>query len=82
MKKVNERRLDLKAAFGSEFTGDPKCEKDIQKFIVDIFRKRCASARPFYHHFLTCTDIKSVNDIFVEIKRDIRDSLLRRLLPQ
>lgn len=74
------KRFDLKTVL-PEFKGNPQEVKDVQKYIVDVFRSKCGS-RPFYHHFMTCTDLGSVQEVFVEIKRDIRDSLLRKLLPQ
>jgi hypothetical protein len=82
MDKITNHHLDLPAAFGSEFKGDPTEVKDVQKHVVDVFRKKCGASRPFYHHFMNCTEQESVHDVFVEIKRDIRDSLLRKLLPQ
>ncbi|KAL8574271.1 hypothetical protein ACOMHN_063678 [Nucella lapillus] len=75
------QRFDLRTVL-PHLKGDPREEKDVQKCIVDVFREKCAGARPFYHHFLTCTDLQSVQDVFAEMKRDIRDSLLRKLLPQ
>lgn len=74
------KRFDLKTVL-PELKGDPVGMKEVQKCLIDAFRAKCG-ARPFYHHFLTCTDLLSVQEIFAEIKRDIRDSLLRKLLPQ
>ncbi|KAL8602798.1 hypothetical protein ACOMHN_055181 [Nucella lapillus] len=74
------KRLDLRTVF-REFKGDPQEEKDVQKHLLGVFRGLCG-LRPFYHHFIDCTDLASVQQVFVEMKRDIRDSLLRKLLPQ
>ena len=74
------KRFDLKTVL-PELKGNPPEVKDVQKYFIDVFKSKCG-ARPFYHHFMTCTDLRSVREVFVEIKRDIRDSLLRKLLPQ
>ncbi|XP_070181443.1 guanine nucleotide-binding protein subunit alpha-12-like [Littorina saxatilis] len=74
------KRVDLKTVL-SDFKGDPREVKDVKKNLLEAFRTRCHS-RPLYHHFLTCTEITNVREVFAEIKRDLRDSLLRKLLPQ
>nr|KAG5695103.1 hypothetical protein BaRGS_015079 [Batillaria attramentaria] len=72
--------LDLKTVF-PDMNGNPQEMLDVKKYLVGVFKSKCGD-RHIYHHFLSATDHNSVQSVFTDIKRDIRDSILRKLLPQ
>lgn len=74
------KHLDLKTVF-PDLNGNPQEIKDVKKYLVGVFKSKCGE-RHIYHHFLSATDHSSVQTVFADIKRDIRDSILRKLLPQ
>ncbi|XP_051995972.1 guanine nucleotide-binding protein subunit alpha-13b [Xyrauchen texanus] len=63
-----------------EYTGQPHCLADVQKFLVDCFRskRRDQQQKPLYHHFTTAINTENIRLVF----RDVKDTILHDNLKQ
>ncbi|XP_026205825.1 guanine nucleotide-binding protein subunit alpha-13b isoform X1 [Anabas testudineus] len=63
-----------------EFSGDPTSLADVQRFLVDCFRKkrRENQQKPLYHHFTTAINTENIRLVF----RDVKDTILHDNLKQ
>ncbi|XP_028267170.1 guanine nucleotide-binding protein subunit alpha-13b [Parambassis ranga] len=63
-----------------EFTGDPMSLADVQRFLVECFRKkrREQQQKPLYHHFTTAINTENIRLVF----RDVKDTILHDNLKQ
>ncbi|XP_026180516.1 guanine nucleotide-binding protein subunit alpha-13b [Mastacembelus armatus] len=63
-----------------EFSGDPTSLTDVQRFLVECFRKkrREQQQKPLYHHFTTAINTENIRLVF----RDVKDTILHDNLKQ
>ncbi|XP_051572644.1 guanine nucleotide-binding protein subunit alpha-13b [Myxocyprinus asiaticus] len=63
-----------------EYTGEPHCLADVQKFLVECFRnkRRDQQQKPLYHHFTTAINTENIRLVF----RDVKDTILHDNLKQ
>ncbi|KAG7505725.1 guanine nucleotide-binding protein subunit alpha-13 [Solea senegalensis] len=63
-----------------EFSGDPTSLADVQRFLVECFRKkrREQQQKPLYHHFTTAINTENIRLVF----RDVKDTILHDNLKQ
>uniref|UniRef100_A0A8C2X6G5 G protein subunit alpha 13 n=1 Tax=Cyclopterus lumpus TaxID=8103 RepID=A0A8C2X6G5_CYCLU len=63
-----------------EFLGDPSSLADVQRFLVECFRKkrREQQQKPLYHHFTTAINTENIRLVF----RDVKDTILHDNLKQ
>ncbi|XP_028979388.1 guanine nucleotide-binding protein subunit alpha-13b [Esox lucius] len=63
-----------------EYTGEPHCLADVQRFLVECFRgkRREAPQKPLYHHFTTAINTENIRLVF----RDVKDTILHDNLKQ
>ncbi|XP_061568873.1 guanine nucleotide-binding protein subunit alpha-13b [Cololabis saira] len=63
-----------------EFTGDAGSPADVQRFLVECFRKkrREQQQKPLYHHFTTAINTENIRLVF----RDVKDTILHDNLKQ
>lgn len=63
-----------------DFSGVPTCLADVQRFLVECFRKkrREQEQKPLYHHFTTAVSTENVRFVF----RDVKDTILHDNLKQ
>ncbi|KAF1380033.1 hypothetical protein PFLUV_G00182290 [Perca fluviatilis] len=63
-----------------EFSGEPASLADVQRFLVECFRKkrREQQQKPLYHHFTTAINTENIRLVF----RDVKDTILHDNLKQ
>lgn len=63
-----------------EFTGEPSSLVDVQRFLVECFRRkrREQQQKPLYHHFTTAINTENIRLVF----RDVKDTILHDNLKQ
>ncbi|XP_029945300.1 guanine nucleotide-binding protein subunit alpha-13b [Salarias fasciatus] len=63
-----------------EFSGEPSSLADVQRFLVECFRKkrREQQQKPLYHHFTTAINTENIRLVF----RDVKDTILHDNLKQ
>lgn len=71
-----------------EFTGNPMSLADVQRFLVECFRKKRREPppkpqqklqqKPIYHHFTTAINTENIRLVF----RDVKDTILHENLKQ
>ncbi|KAI3360261.1 hypothetical protein L3Q82_014574, partial [Scortum barcoo] len=73
------RQVSIKDYF-PEFSGDPTSLGDVQRFLVECFRKkrREQQQKPLYHHFTTAINTENIRLVF----RDVKDTILHDNLKQ
>uniref|UniRef100_UPI0037E935C0 guanine nucleotide-binding protein subunit alpha-13b n=1 Tax=Semicossyphus pulcher TaxID=241346 RepID=UPI0037E935C0 len=73
------KQVSIKDYF-PEFSGDPRSLADVQRFLVDCFRKkrREQQQKPLYHHFTTAINTENIRLVF----RDVKDTILHDNLKQ
>ncbi|XP_062294251.1 guanine nucleotide-binding protein subunit alpha-13b [Scomber scombrus] len=73
------KQVSIKDYF-PEFSGDPTSLADVQRFLVDCFRKkrREQQQKPLYHHFTTAINTENIRLVF----RDVKDTILHDNLKQ
>ncbi|XP_008328699.1 guanine nucleotide-binding protein subunit alpha-13b [Cynoglossus semilaevis] len=73
------KQVSIKDYF-SEFSGDPTSLADVQRFLVECFRKkrREQQQKPLYHHFTTAINTENIRLVF----RDVKDTILHDNLKQ
>lgn len=73
------KQVSIKDYF-SEFSGDPTSLADVQRFLVECFRKkrREQQHKPLYHHFTTAINTENIRLVF----RDVKDTILHDNLKQ
>ncbi|XP_044038654.1 guanine nucleotide-binding protein subunit alpha-13b [Siniperca chuatsi] len=73
------KQVSIKDYF-PEFSGDPSCLADVQRFLVECFRKkrREQQQKPLYHHFTTAINTENIRLVF----RDVKDTILHDNLKQ
>lgn len=58
-----------------QFTGDPRCLRDVQHFIVNLFdERRVDRSQPLFHYFTTAVDTRNIKFVF----QAVRDTILRK----
>ncbi|CAL8342934.1 unnamed protein product [Merluccius merluccius] len=75
-------RVSIRDYF-SEFSGDPVCLADVQRFLVECFRgkrreQQQQPQKPLYHHFTTAINTENIRLVF----RDVKDTILHDNLKQ
>ncbi|XP_062263360.1 guanine nucleotide-binding protein subunit alpha-13b isoform X1 [Platichthys flesus] len=73
------KQVSIKDYF-HEFSGDPTSLADVQRFLVDCFRKKRREQlqKPLYHHFTTAINTENIRLVF----RDVKDTILHDNLKQ
>uniref|UniRef100_A0A8C4F0N5 Guanine nucleotide binding protein (G protein), alpha 13b n=1 Tax=Dicentrarchus labrax TaxID=13489 RepID=A0A8C4F0N5_DICLA len=73
------KQVSIKDYF-PEFSGDPTSLADVQRFLVECFRKkrREQQQKPLYHHFTTAINTENIRLVF----RDVKDTILHDNLKQ
>ncbi|XP_060921493.1 guanine nucleotide-binding protein subunit alpha-13b [Labrus mixtus] len=73
------KQVSIKDYF-PEFSGDPRSLTDVQRFLVECFRKkrREQQQKPLYHHFTTAINTENIRLVF----RDVKDTILHDNLKQ
>ncbi|KAM9394381.1 guanine nucleotide-binding protein subunit alpha-13b [Pholidichthys leucotaenia] len=73
------KQVSIKDYF-PEFSGDSTSLADVQRFLVDCFRKkrREQQQKPLYHHFTTAINTENIRLVF----RDVKDTILHDNLKQ
>ncbi|XP_042248376.1 guanine nucleotide-binding protein subunit alpha-13b [Thunnus albacares] len=73
------KQVSIKDYF-PEFSGDPMSLADVQRFLVECFRKkrREQQQKPLYHHFTTAINTENIRLVF----RDVKDTILHDNLKQ
>ncbi|XP_041857375.1 guanine nucleotide-binding protein subunit alpha-13 isoform X1 [Melanotaenia boesemani] len=73
------KQVSIKDYF-QEFSGDPASLADVQRFLVERFRKkrREQQQKPLYHHFTTAINTENIRLVF----RDVKDTILHDNLKQ
>ncbi|XP_040919512.1 guanine nucleotide-binding protein subunit alpha-13b [Toxotes jaculatrix] len=73
------KQVSIKDYF-PEFSGDPTSLVDVQRFLVECFRKkrREQQQKPLYHHFTTAINTENIRLVF----RDVKDTILHDNLKQ
>ncbi|XP_053193691.1 guanine nucleotide-binding protein subunit alpha-13b [Scomber japonicus] len=73
------KQVSIKDYF-PEFSGEPTSLADVQRFLVDCFRKkrREQQQKPLYHHFTTAINTENIRLVF----RDVKDTILHDNLKQ
>lgn len=73
------KQVSIKDYF-PEFSGDPTSLADVQRFLVECFRKkrREQQHKPLYHHFTTAINTENIRLVF----RDVKDTILHDNLKQ
>lgn len=63
-----------------EFTGDAGGLADVQRFLVECFRRKRREQlqKPLYHHFTTAINTENIRLVF----RDVKDTILHDNLKQ
>ncbi|XP_034080315.1 guanine nucleotide-binding protein subunit alpha-13-like [Gymnodraco acuticeps] len=67
------KQVSIKDYF-PEFSGEPSSLADVQRFLVECFRKkrRENQQKPLYHHFTTAINTENIRLVF----RDVKDTIL------
>ena len=73
------KQVSIKDYF-QEFSGDPTSLADVQRFLVECFRKKRREQlqKPLYHHFTTAINTENIRLVF----RDVKDTILHDNLKQ
>ncbi|PVD38895.1 hypothetical protein C0Q70_01520 [Pomacea canaliculata] len=77
---AKSNKFDLKSVF-PDFIGNTHDVEDVKNYVFTTFKEKCG-ARRIYHHFLLGTDSHKVQSVFADVRRDIRDNLLRKVIPE
>ncbi|CAN9505298.1 unnamed protein product [Ophioblennius macclurei] len=77
--KEKVKQVSIKDYF-PEFSGEPTSLADVQRFLVECFRKkrREQQQKPLYHHFTTAINTENIRLVF----RDVKDTILHDNLKQ